>query len=156
MTYHDLVSASCNSLHTWANYVFIPFEIIVIKPCFSLYTDPFKFEVPSPDDVVYTGLRSSKTGLKGMLPSTNNLPLELKLEKMILIVERATNLELGMGKKRNILLNSMKRTRNSQIERAISPPRVSVSASQRLMLNLQMIPGRMKAFPLHSPIYLTH
>jgi len=95
MTYHDLVSASCNSLHTWANYVFIPFEIIVIKPCFSLYTDPFKFDVPSPDDVVYTGLRSSKTGLKGMLPSTNNLPLELKLEKMCLIVERATNHHCG-------------------------------------------------------------
>ena len=34
-------------------------------------TDPFKFNVPSPDDVVYTGLRSSKTGLKGILPSTN-------------------------------------------------------------------------------------
>ena len=32
-----------------------------------------------------------------------------------------------MGKKRNILLNRMKRTRNSQIERAISPSRVYAS-----------------------------
>ncbi|KAK7359161.1 hypothetical protein VNO77_01109 [Canavalia gladiata] len=31
-----------------------------------LNIDPFKFNVPSPDDVVYTGLQSSKMGLKGI------------------------------------------------------------------------------------------
>lgn len=31
------------------------------------YTVPFKFDIPSPDDVVSKGLRSSKVDLKGIL-----------------------------------------------------------------------------------------
>ncbi|XP_028783872.1 HBS1-like protein isoform X2 [Neltuma alba] len=35
-------------------------------------TAPFKFDVPSPDDVVSTGLRSSKMGLKGTVADTRS------------------------------------------------------------------------------------
>ncbi|XP_004504249.1 uncharacterized protein [Cicer arietinum] len=35
-------------------------------------TDPFKFDVPSPDDVVYTGLHSSKMGLKDKVKNSKD------------------------------------------------------------------------------------
>jgi hypothetical protein len=50
-------------------YLSIRFEKIVIKSFLLGCTDPFKFDVPSPDDVVFTGLHSSKKGLKGIPPS---------------------------------------------------------------------------------------
>ena len=34
---------------------------------YNTYTAPFKFDFPSPDDMVSSGLRSSKIGSKGIL-----------------------------------------------------------------------------------------
>lgn len=52
------------------SYISYVLNFFMLKP--SWCTAPFKFDVPSPDDVVSTGLQSSKKGLTG---SSSSLPL---------------------------------------------------------------------------------
>ncbi|KAH1250871.1 hypothetical protein AAZX31_05G152600 [Glycine max] len=62
----------------------IPKEIVLFpKPDDGFLTDdnPFKFDVPSPDDVVYTGLRSSKTGLKDKATNTKSSQLSSSIRE---------------------------------------------------------------------------
>ncbi|KAL2616191.1 hypothetical protein AAZV13_08G111900 [Glycine max] len=69
-----------------------------------LNIDPFKFNVPSPDDVVYTGLRSSKTGLKDKATNSNSQLSSSTREKNELSVqsnaESSDNLSSLMQKSR--------------------------------------------------------
>jgi len=45
-------------------------------------TDPFKFDVPSPDDVIFTGIHSSKVGLKDNATIRKSLKLSSSIREI--------------------------------------------------------------------------
>ncbi|GAU18777.1 hypothetical protein TSUD_80660, partial [Trifolium subterraneum] len=86
----------------------------------SLNIDPFKFDVPSPDDVVFTGLHSSKKGLKdkvknskdSQLSSSSREKKELAVESN---VESLDNLSSLMQKNKQDSAAKNKHSKNVEI-----------------------------------------